>query len=145
MAKLVLPIAATLVSVFACCPGWAQQAAAPEARAAASSCRISSFKGTRHHPGRGTTYDIELTNIAHEPNGREFTGLLSYYGHRGATSSQPFKGRLLDDGSLRIDSRFTSPESDHNVRIRGRVEAGKFTGREGNYGNVTAEVRCAES
>ena len=107
-------------------------------------CRIKSMTGTRVHEGRGTTFQLSVTNVVYATGGREFSGTLIYsrQQRRGVTSSEPFTGRVEDDGSIRIDSRFESRDAAHTVRIVGVIENGKFSGKEGNYGVVTATVDC---
>lgn len=106
-------------------------------------CMIKSISGTRDHERRGTTYQFSTSDIVYAADGTTFSGKLTYRSRGRISSEEPFSGRVMDDGSIRLDSRFQSQYASHDVRIVGAVdERGQLSGTEGNYGVVKAVVEC---
>lgn len=122
-----------------------QEAGKPAAGDAAkpTPCIIKSMTGTRDHERRGTSYLLMASDIVYAADGTSFSGKLSYRMSGRLSSDEPFSGRVLDDGSIRIDSRFQNQYASHDVRIVGSIdEGGRFSGMEGSYGVVKATVEC---
>lgn len=109
-------------------------------------CQIKSLTGTRDHERRQSTYDISATDIVYGNDGSSFTGKLAYRRGYDLHSEEPFTGRVGEDGSIRLESRFVSRHANHDVKIVGTMDSERrFSGREGNYGTVKATVECRDS
>jgi len=100
---------------------------------------LTKIEGHRTHNRTNTTFSFTVENIVMAKNGQDFTGRLLFYGNAGL-SNQPLTGRFRDDGSLRLNSRFITSQSNHSVRITGTINGNKFEGTEGDYGVVTATL-----